>query len=73
MAQTTPQRTPAEADTPAEDRVHHHALIGDGHDPIDGGTIVTLCGLHLPGPRPEAATLPCCPMCALSMGKPCTT
>jgi len=72
MSRTTPQTTPAEADTHAEDRVHHHARVGDRHEPIEGGILVTLCGLQLPGPRPGAAELPCCPMCALSMGKPCT-
>ena len=72
MSQRSPQVTPSEADTPAEDRVHHHARVGGGQDPIATGTIITLCGLHLPGPRPGAAKLPCCPLCALSMGKPCS-
>ena len=72
MSQRSPQVTPSEADTPAEDRVHHHARVEGSRDPIATGTIITLCGLHLPGPRPGAAKLPCCPLCALSMGKPCS-
>jgi len=30
--------------------------------------IVTLCGLRLSGKRPDAAALPCCPMCNAEMG-----
>lgn len=71
MSQSSPDTTPVESDTPAEDRVHHHARVGDDGEPIGAGTIVTLCGLRLPGPRPGAAELPCCPMCALTMGRPC--
>jgi hypothetical protein len=71
MTSSIPDASPIESDVPAEDRVHHHARTGSDLKPADSGTIVTLCGLHLPGPRAGAAKLPCCPMCALTMGKPC--
>jgi hypothetical protein len=54
----------------ASDRVHHHARIGDEHPQGADGSFTTLCGLRIT-PRPEAARLPCCPMCALVMGRPC--
>ena len=60
-----------EADTDPNDRVHHHARIGADGALAGTGTIVTLCGLRLARPRPEAAQLPCCPMCAQRMGRPC--
>lgn len=48
------------------DRVHHHARTS--HDElVPPGSIRTLCGLLLSGPRPEAASLPCCAMCAAEM------
>ena len=56
---------PAEVDP--EDRVHHHARVGDERK-AKGRPIITLCGLELSGPRPDAATLPCCPLCAAKMG-----
>jgi len=51
--------------------VHHHARTGDDRVETDDGRIVTLCGLHLPRPRPGAIKLPCCDLCALAMGGPC--
>lgn len=57
-------------ETDANDRVHHHARVGAEHPPLADGSFMTLCGLRIK-PRPEAAQLPCCPMCAVTMGKPC--
>lgn len=57
-------------DTDANNRVHHHARVGDEHPAGADGSFTTLCGLRL-RPRPEAARMPCCPMCALVMGHPC--
>ncbi len=65
--------TGAEADDATgdpNDRVHHHARIDDARPTPADGTYTTLCGLKI-RPRPEAARLPCCPMCALTMGAPC--
>lgn len=55
----------------ANNRVHHHARIDDDGALAGTDTIRTLCGLRLPRPRPDAARMPCCPMCALKMGGPC--
>lgn len=74
MPSSSPETGHAQApsDVPAEDRVHHHARV-DGEGRLsDSGHILTLCGLRLAAPRPEAAQLPCCPMCALTMGRPCS-
>lgn len=57
--------------TDEEQDVHHHARTGESRVESGDGKIVTLCGLHLPRPRPGAAKLPCCGMCALAMGGPC--
>ena len=65
---STDERDTVEGD--ANDRVHHHARVGDEHPPAADGTFTTLCGLRI-APRSEAARLPCCPMCALVMGRPC--
>ena len=55
-------------DTDPNDRVHHHARLEGGRRSIEAGPIRTLCGLLLgSGPRPGAAALPCCPMCAAEM------
>ncbi|MEZ5245440.1 MAG: hypothetical protein R2707_10115 [Acidimicrobiales bacterium] len=54
----------------ANNRVHHHARIDDGTQTAADGTFTTLCGLRIRR-RPEAARMPCCPMCALVMGAPC--
>ena len=59
------------ADADANDRVHHHAYVDDGAIDFGDGSFQTLCGLRIT-PRPDAGTLPCCPMCALVIGKPCT-
>ena len=56
-------------DEDANNRVHHHARIDDGQTAADR-RYTTLCGLRI-RPRPEAARMPCCPMCALVMGAPC--
>lgn len=56
-------------DGDANDRVHHHARLDD-EGAIGGGEFTTLCGLRITA-RPDAATLPCCPMCALVMGRAC--
>ena len=68
----TDELAPASAgtDTDPNDRVHHHARVGDQRKAGDRA-ILTLCGLWLDGPRPEAASLPCCPMCAQKMGAAC--
>ena len=60
----------ADADADANNRVHHHARVGDEHPPGPNGEFTTLCGLRI-RPRPRAARMPCCPMCALVMGGPC--
>lgn len=73
MSETTPSPNPAGdvgADGDPNDRVHHHARIGDEHPAAADGTFVTLCGLRI-RPRPDAAELPCCPMCGLTKGRPC--
>ena len=57
-------------DDDANDRVHHHARVGDEHPQGSDGSFTTLCGLRIM-PRPDAGQLPCCPMCALVMGRPC--
>ena len=57
-------------DDDANDRVHHHAHVGDEHPQGSDGSFTTLCGLRIT-PRPDAGKLPCCPMCALVMGRPC--
>ena len=57
-------------DDDANDRVHHHARVGDEHPPSSDGSFTTLCGLRI-RPRPDAGELPCCPMCGLVMGRPC--
>ena len=57
-------------DDDANDRVHHHARVGDEHPHRSDGSFTTLCGLQIT-PRPGAGRLPCCPMCALVMGRPC--
>lgn len=57
-------------DTDANDRVHHHAWVGDEAPRGSDGSFQTLCGLRIT-PRPDAGTLPCCPMCGMVMGKPC--
>jgi len=62
MISTNPNTATTESDSPAEDRVHHHARLRDDAG-IESGAIVTLCGLHLPAPRPgarrgEASVLP---------------
>lgn len=57
-------------DEDANDRVHHHARVGDDHPRGADGSYTTLCGLRIT-PRPDAGRLPCCPMCALVMGRPC--
>lgn len=63
------ERTDVESDP--TDRVHHHARIDADGALAGSDTILTLCGLRLARPRPEAARLPCCPMCAERMGGPC--
>ena len=57
-------------DGDANDREHHHARVGDEHPAGSDGSFTTLCGLRIT-PRPDAARLPCCPMCGLVMGRPC--
>ena len=57
-------------DDDANDRVHHHARVGDEHPQGSDGSFTTLCGLRIT-PRCDAGKLPCCPMCALVMGRPC--
>ena len=57
-------------DEDANDRVHHHARVGDDHLRGADGSYTTLCGLRIT-PLPDAGRLPCCPMCALVMGRPC--
>ena len=57
-------------DSDPNDRVHHHARVGDEHPPFPDGSFMTLCGVRIHR-RPGAGKLPCCPMCALAMGKPC--
>ena len=59
------------ADIDANARVHHHAYVGDDAVEYGDGSFQTLCGLRIT-PRRSAGTLPCCPMCALVIGKPCT-
>lgn len=54
----------------ANDRVHHHARVGDEHPPFPDGSFMTLCGVRIHR-RPGAGKLPCCSLCALAMGKPC--
>lgn len=63
---TTGSEPEVDTDDPTQ-RVHHHARL-DGERSISGGSIITLCGLSLAGPRPGAAEMPCCPMCAMQMG-----
>ena len=58
------------AEGDANDRVHHHARVGDDRPLSADGSFTTLCGLRIT-PRPDAARLPCCPMCGLVMGRPC--
>lgn len=60
----------ADVDTDPDDRFHHHARVGDERKAGDRA-ILTLCGRWLEGPRPGAASLPCCPACARTMGAPC--
>lgn len=55
----------------ANNRVHHHARVGDDQPPDPDGMFTTLCGLRIKR-RPEAAQMPCCPMCGLVMGNPCS-
>lgn len=50
----------------ANQRVHHHART-DHDEQLPAGSVLTLCGLRMSGPRPEAAELPCCPMCNAEM------
>ncbi|MDE0804308.1 MAG: hypothetical protein OSA99_13420 [Acidimicrobiales bacterium] len=50
----------------ATQRVHHHARTSHPAE-VPVGSVVTLCGLTLSGPRPDASSLPCCPMCAAEM------
>jgi len=57
-------------ETDANNRVHHHAWVDGGRPQSDDGTFDTMCGLRIKR-RPDAAELPCCPMCALTMGGPC--
>ena len=57
-------------DDDANNRVHHHARVGDEHLHESDRSFTTLCGLRITA-RPEASKLPCCPMCALVMGRPC--
>lgn len=63
------QRPISDSDLQTDDptqRVHHHArTTSDATMPP--GAIKTLCGMTLAGPRPEAADLPCCAMCAAEM------
>jgi hypothetical protein len=72
---TGPRVTPGTKDTTGDtdpnDRVHHHARVGDEHPRLADGSFLTLCGLRI-HPRPGAARLPCCPMCATTMGRPCS-
>lgn len=63
--------TDRDLDGDANDRVHHHARVGDEHPPGPDGSFTTLCGLRIT-PRPDAGKLPCCPMCGLVMGRPCS-
>jgi hypothetical protein len=70
LDRTTERDTRREADDDANNRVHHHARIDDGNQTAADGTYTTLCGLRIRR-RPEAARMPCCPMCALVMGAPC--
>jgi tRNA(Ile2) C34 agmatinyltransferase TiaS len=54
----------SDAETDANERVHHHAHT----EQVKPGAVVTLCGLVLEhGPRPDAASMPCCPMCGAEM------
>lgn len=73
MATAPPPVTPlGDADVdevPAEERVHHHARLDDPRS-ASAGEFITLCGLRVRR-RPDAASMPCCPMCAASMGGPC--
>lgn len=64
------ESTRSSSDSESQD-VHHHARTGDDRVQSASGMIVTLCGLHLPRPRPGAAKLTCCGMCALAIGGPC--
>ena len=57
-------------DDDANDRVHHHARVGDEPPQGSDGSFTTLGGRRST-PRPDAGKLPCCPMCALVMGRPC--
>ena len=66
---TAPDTDAADADT--DDRVHHHARIDPDGALAGSNKILTLCGLRLARPRPDAALLPCCPLCAARMGRPC--
>ena len=59
------------ADSDANDRVHHHARTGDGAIEYGDGSFQALCALRIT-PRPDAGTLPCCPMCALVIGRFCS-
>lgn len=52
-----------DSDPAPEERVHHHAH----EEQVTVGAIVTLCGLTLDGPRPQARSMPCCPMCGAEM------
>ena len=69
-SQESPTLVDADDDTDPNNRVHHHARVGDDHPRHADGSFLTLCGLRIQ-PRPDAATLPCCPMCATAMGRPC--
>ena len=53
----------ANDDTDPNNRVHHHARIREGQTDF-----ITLCGLRMKGKRPNAAQMPCCPMCKLELG-----
>lgn len=71
MPATTPSQDTEQTDEITEDdRVHHHARVGSEHPSYPDGSFRTLCGIRV-RPRPEAARLPCCSLCALEMGGPC--
>ena len=56
-------------DDDANDRVHHHARVGDEHPQ---GPMVRSRRCADSGSRPAPTReAPCCPMCALVMGRPC--
>jgi len=53
-----------------DEKVHHHARLDSENGLISQGIVSTLCGMQIK-PRPQAKNYPCCPLCALLMGKPC--